>query len=647
MQQQCECKIEGNMNIQIIGICLNEECSEEWFCQNCIGNHDNHKNDLKIGDQMDQLLEKYNSANNQKFIEADEKFQKLQEYYEQIEQENKNETKMLEDLQLFIKQENYDGISKYFEQFKKFKQQIDNNKPASIFKELNRQLNELKQLDFSDLLDDEIAKKNKAKIKEHLTQAKLLFDAQKFNEALQILESSLEINNECVDALLLKSQTLIQLEMFDDAINYCNQIIKLNKQNFEVYVLKSIALLFIQKFNDAVDELKNVHLIQSFRFYYTILNLFQELEGFSLVVKTLTQSPTFNLKKQLQTLITNQQIPSQMVRQQLTIIIEIIKLANQNEIQKALFSFNQNFQVIGDYQQLQEVDLRPNIDPKQWQEIVEYLDQKCKKQDNHNNTQQSPDQFQAQFNNFINDTPSKSAIVQQQAQIQIQNNQITLETQKDVINFLNDTVQPQDTSNSQQQSQLANKPHAKLQQQLADFYNDPHQNERNKQQQQVEQLTDSGKGSTEIQEGSSNIFNYQSYSQVGGISMSVKLDEVNRLKEVLKYIDQLIISNQNVSQYYYKKAMILIQLNQLQQALQCIDLAIRLDNNEPNYYYQKALLLISLGQLQQALSQFDNAIQRNPNCAYYYYEKGKALSRLNRQDEAEEQFQIAKSKEDN
>lgn len=33
-----------------MGICLNEECSEEWFCQNCVGNHDGHKNDLKIGD---------------------------------------------------------------------------------------------------------------------------------------------------------------------------------------------------------------------------------------------------------------------------------------------------------------------------------------------------------------------------------------------------------------------------------------------------------------------------------------------------------------------------------------------------------------------------------------------------------------------
>ncbi|CAD8179822.1 unnamed protein product [Paramecium octaurelia] len=621
MLQQCECKIEGNMKVQIIGICLNQDCSEEWFCQNCVKNHDGHEKDLQSGDQMDQLLQQYNSAENQKFLEADEKFQKLQEYYNSVLQENQNDIKMLDNLQKFIEEENFEGINKYLDQFKKYKQQIDNNKPAQIFKELDSRLNDLKKLDFSDLFEDEANRKRKAKVKEDLTQAKQFFDAQNFNEALQILEHSLEIDKEFIEPLLLKIQTLIQLEIFENAINYCNQLIQTKKQNFEVLFLNSIVLLFISKYDESEKELYNAYRNSPYRFYWLILNLIEELEETCTVAKDFIKLQNFDLKQQLQSLIKYNEIPPQILKQQISIIIQFIKLVDKKDLQKALFQFNQNFQVIDDYRKQHDVDIRPNIDPKKWQEVLNYLETKFKTQDI---VQQHSDQFQVQFNNFISDTPD-----QLQAQKQIQHNQMNSETKRDFAKFINDTIQPQDSPNSDQQSKqnngsqtqlLQDKPNAKLQQ----------------------ESKPQNQGINKIQE---NLCTEQSNIKVE--RKGVKLDENNRLNEVLKYTDKQILQNQNVSQYYYKKATILSKLNLPEIALQFIDQAINLDNKEANYQYRKALLLISLGQFQQALQQFDIAIEINPKSACYYYEKGKALQILGRQNEAEKQFQLARQMEQN
>ncbi|CAK81109.1 unnamed protein product (macronuclear) [Paramecium tetraurelia] len=358
MQQQCECKIEGNMNVQIIGICLNRDCSEEWFCQNCVKNHDGHEKDLQSGDQMDQLLQQYNSAEYQKFLEADEKFQKLQEYYNRVLQGNQNDVKMLDNLQQFIMEENYQGINKYLDQFKEYKQQIDNNKPGNAV----TQQFQLKYLRYWRVI--QIIQKNQTfqiylrmrpPEKKKKKQKKFLLKVQDFADfcqqnsylTLKILMRHYKFWNILWKQIMNAqnhyfSKTLIQLELFENSINHCNQLIKINRQNFEVSFLKSIALLLIPNYDEFEEELQIAHKNSPYRFYCLILNLIEELEENCTVVKDFIQSLNFDLKKQLQSLIINNEIPSQTLKQQMSIIIQIIKLVDKIDLEKALFQFNQS-----------------------------------------------------------------------------------------------------------------------------------------------------------------------------------------------------------------------------------------------------------------------------------------------------------------
>ncbi|CAD8077254.1 unnamed protein product [Paramecium primaurelia] len=498
MEGQCECKNEDNPDIEYIGVCQNEECKEELFCEKCKGLHADHEDDTLVGEEFNQFIEEFCSPEYQMRLEKEQILNEFIIYYDNIQKENIEEGKMLNDVQKYFKEQNFLEIVKNLDKIKKYKEDLDNNKAAEIRKKLNEYKRLIKELDNKYSSEDNQVREQKLN---YLQKGKELFHAQLYSESLENLEQALKIDNDCVDAILLKSQTLIQLENFDFAITACDQIIKKNKLNIEAYFIKIIALLLSQKYDKVYEELKKANHNCSYNFYCNIINLIKQLEICSNKVKQTLSKLNYDLKERLQSLILFQEMPAQMIKQYFTQLIQIIQLADQDEINHALFQYNLNFEIFEEDQIQYFVDLRPKLDNEAWQQMIKFLES-LKEQQNINNQVEVPlnpnipeqqnneeNQIQEQQNQLIQekvptDNTSQSQELGNNNQIQTSNNKINNQTPNQLIEDLNNFLTDPQTNEQQQQAksqapanQLNNQTPDQFKQDFNNFLTDPQTNE--------------------------------------------------------------------------------------------------------------------------------------------------------------------------
>ncbi|CAK69523.1 unnamed protein product (macronuclear) [Paramecium tetraurelia] len=368
--EECECKKEENENPQFIGFCENDECGD-FYCENCKGDHAGHREDTLEGQELEEFLEQMNSPEYQKEVEQQALAEEFSEYYERILKENEEETKMFYQIVQYLKDGNADELVKLLDKIKQTKVEFDNNKPMQISKKMDEYRKRIKDLD--DQFPTGNLEDRKKKI-ELMNKGRQLFRSGEYYEALQNLQEAIKIDNNYVDAILIKAQTQIQLENYNDAVACCDYVIQIDRLNGEAYYIKIIALILGQRYDVLNEALRQAYRKISYKFTFNTLHLINQLERSSPTVKKHLSELNYDLKRSLFSLINHEEITTQICQQYFTQLVVIIKLADQEEINHALMQYNLNFEVIEEYQKQYDVDIRPKLDEKAWYQMVEWLE---------------------------------------------------------------------------------------------------------------------------------------------------------------------------------------------------------------------------------------------------------------------------------
>ncbi|CAD8172754.1 unnamed protein product [Paramecium octaurelia] len=375
--EQCRCQSEDSENFDYIGFCDNEEC-ERFYCEQCQGDHAAHPEDVLVGQELEEYMEYVTSPEYEKEIEQQELAQEFTEFYERIIKENEEETKMFYLIIQYLKDGNADELVKLLDKIKQTKVEFDNNKPMQISKQMDEYRKRIRALDEKFPTGD--VQKRQKKI-ELMNKGRQLFKQQEYFEALENLQQAIGIDNDYVEAILIKAQTQIQLENYDEAITGCDYVIQIDRLNGEAYYLKIIALLLSQKYDVINEALRVAYRKISYKFTFNTLNLINQLEKQSPAVQQHLSQLNYDFKHSLFSLINYEQITAQISQQYLTQFVAIIRLADQEEINRTLFQYNQNFEVVEEYQKQYDVDIRPKLDEKEWKKMVEWLENYKKNQE--------------------------------------------------------------------------------------------------------------------------------------------------------------------------------------------------------------------------------------------------------------------------
>lgn len=114
-----------------------------------------------------------------------------------------------------------------------------------------------------------------------------------------------------------------------------------------------------------------------------------------------------------------------------------------------------------------------------------------------------------------------------------------------------------------------------------------------------------------------------------------------KIKEAIKYLNQIIKQHPQNDQAYAIKANALNQLaNDIKnwgytiKALKCAEKALQINPYNETALFNKAWSLVDLGEPRDALRYADKALEISPNNAYAWYNKAWAYHMLNRIEEA-------------
>lgn len=114
-----------------------------------------------------------------------------------------------------------------------------------------------------------------------------------------------------------------------------------------------------------------------------------------------------------------------------------------------------------------------------------------------------------------------------------------------------------------------------------------------------------------------------------------------KIKEAIKYLNQLIKQHHQNDQAYAIKANALNQLasdtknwDNTIKALKCAEKALQINPNNETALFNKAWSLLDLGKPREALEYVDKALEVNPNNVYAWYNKAWAHHMLHQIEEA-------------
>ena len=116
---------------------------------------------------------------------------------------------------------------------------------------------------------------------------------------------------------------------------------------------------------------------------------------------------------------------------------------------------------------------------------------------------------------------------------------------------------------------------------------------------------------------------------------SVDLSFLERYGEAIECINKAIELNPKESQFWFTKAIFLIELNNLDDAIGCLDKAIELNPEDTNSLIKKGSLLQYLNRADEAIECYDEALSLNPSDANLLQSMGDLyLIELGNYDEA-------------
>lgn len=105
------------------------------------------------------------------------------------------------------------------------------------------------------------------------------------------------------------------------------------------------------------------------------------------------------------------------------------------------------------------------------------------------------------------------------------------------------------------------------------------------------------------------------------------IDE-KRYDEAVRLINEFGRKYENCANIYNSLARIYYRLNNLEKALECIDIYLKLDNNTSESYYFKGLILNDMSHFEDARKSIYTAIKLNPTNAKYYNQMARSYSGL-------------------
>ncbi|WP_236752822.1 tetratricopeptide repeat protein [Acidianus sp. HS-5] len=85
-------------------------------------------------------------------------------------------------------------------------------------------------------------------------------------------------------------------------------------------------------------------------------------------------------------------------------------------------------------------------------------------------------------------------------------------------------------------------------------------------------------------------------------------------ESALKEYDEAIKLDPHVTDFHYKKALLLFKIGKVNDALDCLEKASVIDyKNSSTYHYLKGTLLDEMGKYNEAIKEYEKAIEKDPN----------------------------------
>ncbi|CAD8202674.1 unnamed protein product [Paramecium octaurelia] len=264
-----KCRYVNHENEEIIGFCLNQNCKKATqYCYLCLTQtHSDHQNDCIRFVTMNQHINQFIQVQKQSNSQIKGIIIQMKNCFEQIQKLMDQEINTLENMNQKLLNKDY---LTFKSEIKIIKQFYSKEKEIQIQKqiiEFNQILNTIKNMvSIQQKINDKsnIGQVKKISIEEQKNQkikeAKELFKKGQelatngqFNEAIKILNNSIQQFDQDDEVYLWKGFALDSLNQYEDAIECYDKAISLNPNDYNTCYNKGFALSNLNKYEEAIE----------------------------------------------------------------------------------------------------------------------------------------------------------------------------------------------------------------------------------------------------------------------------------------------------------------------------------------------------------------------------------------------------------
>ncbi|CAD8171796.1 unnamed protein product [Paramecium octaurelia] len=251
LKLRCQ-KDDHNDEIDIF--CYNQFCKEfRLSCFECIKNgfHRAHLNDVGKLNNLEEYIENKNKECDDLIDELNQLVESLNQSFSLLKFGIRNKYSVLKEKLLNLNQQQINDFLNSIIQFTEYKQLITTIVSEQI-KKLNNTFNNLYgQLQLSSF-NYQIQDNNIKLSKEFDERGYQLYMDDKYNQAIELFDKSIQSDPNNHFSLQLKGECLRQLNQFENAITWLDKALTINPKHFDSLFIKGDCLKLLNQFENAI-----------------------------------------------------------------------------------------------------------------------------------------------------------------------------------------------------------------------------------------------------------------------------------------------------------------------------------------------------------------------------------------------------------